>query len=60
MTELQQQSWALDTAHNHLRPKTGTRDYSIVEDVIQALPLGNNASFDKVLLQTSGCPLASV
>lgn len=44
----------LDQARNGLSPKTGTSQYSFNESDIEALPRGENTTFNEVLLQAPG------
>ncbi len=44
----------LDRGRNSLSPKTGSSQYRFDENDIQALPEGENTSFNQVLLQAPG------
>jgi outer membrane receptor protein involved in Fe transport len=48
------QSVKLDAARENILPKTGANTYELSRQDIQALPQGDNAPLDKVLLQAPG------
>jgi outer membrane receptor protein involved in Fe transport len=53
-TALAPQVNTLNAARENILPKIGTNTYELNRQAIEALPQGDNASLDKVLLQTPG------
>ncbi len=53
-TKVVNEGKALDAARENILPKIGVNSYQLDQATIQELPQGNNASLDKVLLQTPG------
>ena len=52
--QVAEQIKSFDASAQSLQPKVGATSYAVTKDAIQALPQGDSAPFDKVLLQVPG------